>query len=65
LPLLPGGLGVVEATVPAVLHRFGAPIDVALAGTLIYRGIAFFLPAVVGGLALAAMRFGRTRDEPP
>jgi uncharacterized protein (TIRG00374 family) len=68
LPLLPGGLGVVEATVPAVLHRFGAPVDLALAGTLMYRGLAFFLPAAAGGVTLILMRsrHGRAgaRGEP-
>ena len=27
LPLLPAGIGVVEAAIPAVLHHFGAPLD--------------------------------------
>ena len=63
LPLLPGGLGVVEATVPAVLHRFGAPLDPALAGTLMYRGIAFLLPAAAGGIALTAVRLLRGRGD--
>ena len=27
-----GGLGLVEAAIPAVLHHFGAPLDAALAG---------------------------------
>lgn len=61
LPLLPGGLGVVEATVPAVLHRWGAPVDLALAGTLLYRGLAFFVPAAAGALTLIVMRTARSR----
>ena len=59
LPLLPGGIGVVEAAVPAVLHRFGAPLDLALAGTLVYRGLAFVLPAAGGASFLAATRLAR------
>jgi len=53
LPLLPGGIGAVEAAIPAVLHHFGAPLDAALAGTLVYRGISFLLPLAAGGVILA------------
>lgn len=56
LPLLPGGLGVVEAAVPAILHHFGVPLDTALAGTLAWRGMGLFLPAIVGLLALVRLR---------
>jgi len=30
LPLLPGGLGVVEAAVPAILNHYGVPLDASL-----------------------------------
>ena len=53
LPLLPGGLGAVEAAIPAVLHHFGAPLDLALAGTLVYRGLSALLPAAAGALLLS------------
>jgi uncharacterized protein (TIRG00374 family) len=53
VPLLPGGFGAVEAAIPAILHGFGAPLDLALAGTLVYRGISALLPAVAGALLLA------------
>ena len=52
IPLLPGGFGAVEAAIPAVLHHFGAPLDAALAGTLVYRGISALLPAAAGALLL-------------
>ena len=52
IPLLPGGFGAVEAAIPAVLHHFGAPLDIALAGILVYRGISALLPAAAGGLLL-------------
>lgn len=63
LPLLPGGIGAVEAAIPALLHHFGAPLDAALAGTLVYRGIALLLPAVAGAVVLA--HSGLRRDRPP
>lgn len=59
IPLLPSGLGVVEIAVPAILHRFGAPLDDALAATLVYRAAGTLLPAAAGGLALVALRAHR------
>lgn len=58
IPFLPGGLGAVEAMIPAVLHHFGAPLDAALAGTLVYRGISALLPALAGALLLAGPVIG-------
>jgi uncharacterized membrane protein YbhN (UPF0104 family) len=55
VPILPGGLGLVEATVPGVLHHYGVPLDAAIAGTLLWRGISLVLPAAAGGLALATL----------
>ena len=63
LPLLPGGLGLVEATVPAILHHFKAPLDVALAGTLAWRGLGLFLPALAGVGALVSLRRSVAVDE--
>jgi uncharacterized protein (TIRG00374 family) len=59
VPLLPSGLGLVEAAIPAILHRFGAPLDDALAATLVYRAAGTLLPALVGGLAIVVLRSRR------
>lgn len=56
IPLLPGGLGVVEAVVPALLHWYGAPVDEALAGALVTRVLSTVLPAVAGIGALWTLR---------
>jgi uncharacterized protein (TIRG00374 family) len=56
VPLLPGGLGAVEIVLPAVLHHYGVPLSVALAGTLLWRGFSLFLPAIGGALAYASLR---------
>jgi putative heme transporter len=61
VPLLPAGIGVVETTVPLVLHSFGAPLAAAIAGVLVYRCVSTLLPAAVGlacipGLARAPRR---------
>lgn len=52
IPLLPGGLGVVEAVVPAVLHWYGAQWDHAFAGALVARVIGTVFPAIGGAMAL-------------
>jgi uncharacterized protein (TIRG00374 family) len=59
VPLLPGGLGAVEIAVPAVLHHFGVPLNAALAGTLLWRGLSLFTPAAVGALAYTSLRAAR------
>ncbi len=59
IPLLPSGLGVVEVAIPAILHRFGAPFDDALAATVVYRAAGTLLPALAGGVALIAFRTHR------
>jgi uncharacterized protein (TIRG00374 family) len=59
IPLLPSGLGVVEVAIPAILHRFGAPLDDALAATVVYRAAGTLLPALAGGLAMIALKTHR------
>lgn len=64
VPLLPGGLGLVEAAIPTVLHRFGARLDDALAATLVYRAAGTLLPALAGGLAIPILRTHRDTAPP-
>jgi uncharacterized membrane protein YbhN (UPF0104 family) len=61
VPLLPGGFGLVEATVPAVLHHYGFDLEAAVAGTLAWRGLALLLPAIAGGVALVTLRLQPSR----
>ena len=63
IPLIPGGLGVVEALIPAVLHHFGAPLDAALAGAVIYRVVGTFLPATVGVLVIAGLKLTHRNER--
>lgn len=63
VPLVPGGLGLVEAVVPAVLHHFGAPLDTALAGALIYRAVGTFLPATIGAGVVGGLTLTRRRSR--
>ncbi len=62
VPLLPGGLGIVEAVIPAVLHHFGAPLGAALTGALLYRAVGTFLPALVGATVVGRYALARRRE---
>ncbi len=55
VPLLPAGLGLVEAALPALLHRFEAPLDAALAASLAYRAAGTVLPALLGAVAVLVL----------
>lgn len=48
LSVVPGGLGVADASVPVVFARLGTPGHVALAAGLSYRLLAFWLVRFVG-----------------
>jgi uncharacterized protein (TIRG00374 family) len=60
VPLLPAGLGVVEAVIPVVLHHFGAPLADALAATVVYRAVGALLPAVGGAVAVPLLTRARS-----
>lgn len=51
LGVVPGGLGTFEAVSVAGLHASGVPLSAALAGTLLFRGLSFWLPMLPGVIA--------------
>lgn len=59
LTAVPGGIGVTEIGLTALLTRAGAPEPEVLGAVLTYRAITFLLPIVVGTACFAAWR--RTR----
>ena len=53
---VPGGIGVQEAALTALMTSFGVSANVALATVIVYRGITFVLPAIYGFFTLRWMR---------
>ncbi len=63
IPITPGGLGVVEATLTATLVGFGVPRGTAVLGVIAWRLFQFWAPIPVGGLAYLSLRVG-PRTQP-
>jgi uncharacterized protein (TIRG00374 family) len=64
IPLTPGGVGFVEAGLVGMLTLAGVSGSDALAATLVYRLVAYWLPLPAGGLAyvLFRRRYGSVRN---
>lgn len=58
-PVVPGGLGVIEASAVALLVSFGTAADVATLGVLGWRLVNFWLPIPVGAAAYISLRVPR------
>jgi hypothetical protein len=56
IPFTPGGLGFVEAGLVGTLTVAGVPGSDALAATLLYRLVAYWLPLPAGGVAYLLFR---------
>jgi len=56
IPFTPGGLGFVEAGLVGTLTLAGVPAPAALAATLLYRLVSYWLPIPVGGVAYLLFR---------
>ncbi len=61
IPVTPGGLGVIDATAPALLISSGVPQAVAAFGVLGWRLVNFWLPIPTGALAYLSLRAPRHR----
>jgi uncharacterized protein (TIRG00374 family) len=61
LPLTPGGLGIVEASLAGLLVLAGVPGGHAVVATLAYRLASYWLPVVAGSIAYLLFR----RRYPP
>ena len=55
LPVVPGGIGIVEGSLAAIMAAYGADRASALAATLSFRLVSFWLAIVVGWISVAAI----------
>jgi len=58
IPITPGGLGIMEATLISTLVGFGLDPGVAALGVSAYRLVSFWLPIPLGALAYGSLRVG-------
>ena len=58
IPIMPGGLGVVDAGIPLAMVGFGMPRSQAVLGTASYRLMQLWFPLVLGGILYATLRLG-------
>lgn len=63
IPITPGGLGVIEATLTSLLVGFGTARGVATLGVIAYRLVNFWLPIPVGGLAYLSLQVDRNNHQ--
>lgn len=63
IPILPGGLGVVEATYLTTLVGFGLPRRVVAPAIATYRTAQYLMPIALGALAYASLRVGPWKIE--
>jgi uncharacterized protein (TIRG00374 family) len=55
LPIVPGGIGIVEGSLAAILVAYGTDRGSALAAALGFRLVSFWLAVVVGWISVAAI----------
>lgn len=63
IPILPGGLGVVEATYLTSIVGFGIPRRVVAPAVATYRSAQYLMPIALGALAYASLRVGPWKIE--
>ena len=59
IPITPGGLGLVEASLSGMLVLAGVRVGDALLATLAYRIASYWLPVLAGALAYLMFRWRR------
>ncbi|MBI5630830.1 MAG: flippase-like domain-containing protein [Elusimicrobia bacterium] len=65
IPLLPGGLGVLEGSMAAVFQGLGVSWEQALMGALLYRLTYYLIPGLMSVFVLWGLSLARRQDHPP
>jgi hypothetical protein len=63
IPILPGGLGIMDGTYLTLLIGFGVPRRVAVPAIATYRAAQYLMPIALGALAYASLRVGPWKIE--
>lgn len=63
LPITPGGIGVVEGSLAALLVAYGMPVDRAVAAALLYRVVSFWALVPVGWLVWSAIELSQRQGK--
>jgi uncharacterized protein (TIRG00374 family) len=61
LPIVPGGIGIVEGSLAVILAAYGAGRVPAVAAALAYRTVSFWLSSAVGWIAVALIAHHQRR----
>ncbi len=64
IPLIPGGIGIVEGSLSVVLVAYGTARSSALAVALTYRLVNFWLCVIIGWIVVAVLASRRRQPEP-
>ena len=57
LPLIPGGIGIVEGSLAVILVAYGAKKVPALAVVLVYRLLTFWVVIIVGWISIGVIEW--------
>jgi uncharacterized protein (TIRG00374 family) len=63
LPIVPGGIGLVEGGLTVILVAYGSTRVHALSSVLVYRAISFWFAVIVGWLSYTALSLGARRKH--
>ncbi len=63
IPILPGGLGIVEGAYTAAFAGFGVPARVSVPAIATYRSAQYLMPIALGAMAYASLRVGPWKIE--
>ena len=65
LPLVPGGIGIVEGSLAVILVAYGAQKVPALAVVLVYRLLTFWMVIIVGWISVGVIEWRVRRHDAP
>jgi putative heme transporter len=64
LPIVPGGLGIIEGSLAVILIAYGASRVVALSAAIVYRLVSFWLAIAVGWTSVGIIAYQARRRAP-